>query len=141
MTRLQKRAWIDLAKTTVAIMIAGAGVGLAIHFNAKGIIPLMSFLVGSLIVGLVSCLRSIAIQAKFDERERKIAVKAFVISTYTFVLFLCFASFTIFFISGARNYIPGYTLPVLLLAGLFISQLVQSAVILIQFAREQADEQ
>lgn len=141
MNRLQKRAWIDLAKTTVCIIIAAAGIGLAVHFNARGVIPLMSFLVGSLIVGLVSCLRSIAIQTKLDERERKIAVKAFVISTYTFVLFLCFASFTIFFISGARNHIPVYILPVLLLAGLFISQLVQSAVILIQFAREQADEQ
>ncbi len=141
MNLLRKIAWYHLASTTVAIIIAGAGVGLAIHFNAKGIIPLMSFLVGSLIVGLVSCLRSIATQTRLDERERKIAIKAFIISSYTFVLFLCFASFGIFFLSGARNYIPGYTLPVLLLIGIFVSQIVQSAVILIQFAREQADEQ
>ena len=100
----------------------------------------MAFVIGALIVGLVSGLRSIKVQAGFDERERKIAVKAFVISSYTFVLFLCFASFAIFFLAGARSYIPGYTLPVLLLIGIFVSQLVESAVILIQFAREQADE-
>lgn len=141
MNLLQKIAWYHLASTTVAIITAGAGVGLAVYFNAKGIIPLMAFVIGALIVGLVSCLRSIAIQTKLDERERKIAIKAFIISSYTFVLFLCFTSFAIFFLSGARNYIPGYTLPVLLLIGIFVSQLVQSAVILIQFAREQADEQ
>ncbi len=141
MTILQKRAWIELASVTVCICISGAGVGLAVHFNARGVVPLMAFVIGALIVGLASCLRSIRVQAGFDERERKIAVKAFVISSYTFVLFLCFASFTIFSLAGARNYIPGYILPVLLLTGIFVSQLVQSAVILIQFAREQADEQ
>ena len=141
MNKLQKRTWIDLIGTTACVVLAGAGVALAVHFNARGIVPVMSFVIGSLIVGLGSGLRSIAVQAKFDERERKIAVRAFVISSYTFVLFLCFAAFTIFFLSGARSYIPGYTLPVLLLIGIFVSQLVQSAVILIQFAREQADEQ
>ena len=141
MNKLQKRAWIDLVVTTVCVVIAGAGVGLAVHFNTRVVVPLMSFVISGLIVGLVSGLRSIAAQAKFDERERKIAVRAFVISSYTFVLFLCFAAFSIFFLSGARSYIPGYILPVLLLIGIFVSQLVQSAVILIQFAREQADEQ
>ncbi len=141
MTILQKRAWTTLVSATACICLAGAGVGLAVHFNAGGVVPLMAFVIGALIAGLASCLRSIKVQAGFDERERKIAVRAFVISSYTFVLFLCFASFTIFFLSGARSYIPGYTLPVLLLIGIFVSQLVQSAVILIQFAREQADEQ
>ncbi len=140
MNRLQKRAWIDLGGTTGCVVIASAGVGLAVHFNARGVIPLMSFVISGLIVGLVSGLRSIATEAKFDERERKIAVRAFVISSYTFVLFLCFAAFGIFFLSGARSYIPGYTLPVLLLIGIFVSQFIQCAVILIQFAREQADE-
>jgi len=90
--------------------------------------------------GLVSCLGAIRIQARLDERERKISVWAFVISSYVLVAFLGFASFGIFFLSGARNYIPVYTLPALLLIGMFVSQLVQSAVILIKFAREQADE-
>ena len=141
MNRLQKRAWIDLAGATAAVVIAGGGVGLAFHLNARGIVPVMSFVIASLIAGLVSGLRSIAAQAKLDERERKIAARAFFISSYTFVLLLCVAAFSIFFLSGARSYIPGYTLPILLLIGIFVSQLVQSAVILIQFAREQADEQ
>jgi hypothetical protein len=141
MNRLQRRAWVELVGVTAAVIIAGTGVGLAFHFNARGVIPIMSFVIGSLIAGLVSGLHSIAAQGKFDERERKIAVQAFIISSYTFVLFLCISCFTVFFLAGARNYIPGYSLPVLLLTGIFVSQLVQSAVILVQFAREQADEQ
>ena len=107
MNKLQRRAWINLIGSTACVAVAGAGIGLAVRFNAGGLVPVISF----------------------------------VIASYAFVLFLCFASFTIFFISGARNNIPGYTLPVLLLIGIFISQFVQSAVILLQFTREQADGQ
>lgn len=141
MTILQKRAWINLAGSTSGISLAGAGVGIAVHFNVRGVVPLMAFIIAALIVGLISCLHSIKIQKAFDERETKIAIRAFVISSHSLTLFLCFASFAIFYLSGARNHIPAYTLPVLLLIGLFISQVVRSAMILIQFAQEQADEQ
>ena len=140
MTILQKQAWIGLGGATACICIAGAGIGLAVRFNAKGVVPLIACVVGALIGGFVSCLGAIRIQARLDERERKISVWAFVISSYVLVAFLGFASFGIFFLSGARNYIPVYTLPALLLIGMFVSQLVQSAVILIKFAQEQADE-
>jgi len=141
MTRLQKQAWLGLAVTAVCVVIAGTGVGLMVHFNTKGIVGLMTFLIGCLIIGLVSCLRSIKEQAKLDEREKKIVLKAFIISSYAFVLFICFASFIVFYIIGARGTVSVYILPVIFLVGLFISQFIQSAVILIQFAREQADGQ
>jgi uncharacterized membrane protein (DUF485 family) len=141
MNRLQRRAWIDLAIVTACVALGGAGVGLMVHLNAKGIVGLMSFLICGLIIGLISSLRSIAIQAKFDEREKKIALRAFIISSYFFVIFLGYASFTVFFIVGGKSSTPTYTLPVLFLIGLFLSQFVQSAAILIQFTREQADEQ
>ncbi len=139
MNRLQKRAWISLAVTTLAVIISSIGVGLAVYLNAKGVAGLMSFLIAGLIVGLVSGLRSIAAESKFDERERKIAIRAFIYSSYTFIIFICFASFTIFFIVGARGHTPAYVFPVLFLAGLFISQFVESATILIRFTREQID--
>ena len=141
MNKLQKRAWIDLAGMTVCLVIASAGVGLMVYLNANGIVSLMAFLIGGSIVGLISCLHNIPIWVKFDEREKKIALKAFVFSSYTFILFYAFSSFIVFFIAGGKGHMPAYTLPVLFLVGLFLSQFVQSAAILIQFAREQADEQ
>ena len=141
MNKLQRRAWIDLAGMTACVALAGAGVGLMVHFNAKGIVTLMAFLIAGLITGLVSGIRNIATQAKLDEREKKIAVKAFVISSYVFVIFSWCASFNVFFIVGGKSRVPVYTLPAIFLAGLFLSQFIQSAAILIQFAREQADEQ
>lgn len=141
MTRLQKRAWITLAGVTGCVALAGAGIGLMVHWNAKGIVNLMIFLMAGLIGGLVSCLRYMAIEAKFDEREKKIALRAFVISSYVFVIFIWCASFIVFFIVGSKNSVPVYILPVLFLAGLFLSRFIQSAAILIQSAREQTDEQ
>ncbi len=141
MNKLQKKAWIGLVSTTVFVVLAGIGVGLTVHLNAKGIVALMSFLIAGLVAGLLSYLRNIRVQAEFDERERKIVYKAFAISSYTFILFYCLASFIIFYIVGAKNSIPAYTLPVLLIIAIFLFQFVQSAVILIQFTREQIDEQ
>jgi len=141
MNRLQRRAWIDLAGMTACVALAGAGVGLMVYFNAKGIVNLMVFVIAGLVVGLVSGLRNIATQAKLDEREKKIAQRAFIISSYAFVIFLWCASFVVFFIVGAKGSVAVYTLPAIFLAGLFLSQFIQSAAILIQFAREQADEQ
>ena len=140
MNGLQKRAWIDLAVITIAVAAAGIGIGLAVQMNTKGVVPLMAFLIGGLIVGLFSGLRSIANESKLDERERKIAIRAFIFSSYTFIGFACFASFAVFYIVGAKSSVPTYTLPVLLLAGLFLSQFVQSAMILIKFAREQVND-
>ena len=140
MNRLQKRAWIGLAGATAAVVIAGGGVGLMVHMNAKGIVNIMAFLIAGLVVGLVSCLRNIASQAKLDEREKKIALRAFVISSYVFVLFFWCACFTVFFAAGGKSSVPAYILPVLFLIGVFLSQFIQSAVILIQYAREQTDE-
>ena len=140
MTRLQKWAWINLAVTTVGVALGGCGVGLIVHLNVKGMVGLMAFLVCGLITGLISCLRSVANQSKLDERERKIVLRAFVISSYIFFLFFWCASFTTLFIVGGKGSVAAYTLPVLFLIGLFVSNFVQSAAILIQFAREQADE-
>ncbi len=140
MNRLEKRAWTELGAVILCVIIAGAGVGLMVYINTKGIVGLISFLVSGLIAGLIAYLRNIKSWNKFDEREKKIAQRARALSSCVFVLFLWCASFTVFFIVGARNPVPAYILPVLLLSGLFLATFVQSATILVQFTRERDDE-
>lgn len=140
MNRLEKRAWAEIGAVTLCVIIAGAGMGLMVYMNTKSIVGLTSFLISGLIVGLISYLRNIKSWSKFDEREKKIAQKARALSSCVFILFLYYASFTVFFIVGAKNSVPAYILPVLFLSGLFLAIFVQSAAILVQFARERDDE-
>jgi len=140
MNQLEKRAWSELGGVTLCVIIAGAGGGLMVYMNIKGIVGLVSFSISGLIVGLISYLRNIKSWTKFDEREKKIAQRARALSSCVFILFLYCASVTIFFIVGAKNPVPAYILPVLFLSGLFLSVFVQSAAILVQFARERDDD-
>ena len=140
MNRLEKRAWAELVGVTLCVLIAGAGMGLMVYMNIKGIVGLTSFLISGLIVGLISYLRNIKSWTKFDEREKKIAQKARALSSCVLILFLWCASFAVFFVVGAKNPVPAYILPVLFLSGLFLSVFVQSAAILVQFARERDDD-
>lgn len=141
MNRLQKRAWLELAGVVIAVIIAGIGIAIMVHINAKGIVGLISFTFGFLVTGLVSFVYSIRLYAKFDEREKIIYNRAFALSAGAFALCTCFISFYIFLISGGKSHIPSYVPPVIFLAGLFAAQFVQSTAIIIQFALEQADEQ
>ena len=120
--------------------LAGMFLGILVHTNAKGIDTFLIGLVAGLVVGLVVYVRSVAEEAKLDEREKAIARKSFTWACYTLTLFWACASFGIFFVVGGKSVIPAYTLPVVFLAGLFLAQFVESAAILIQFARETADE-
>lgn len=140
MNQLEKRAWAELGAVTLCVIIAGAGMGLMVYMNTKSTVGLTSFLISGLIVGLISYLRNIKSWSKFDEREKKIAQKARALSSCVFILFLYCASFIVFFIVGAKNPVPAYILPVLFLSGLFLAIFVQSAAILVQFARERHDE-
>ena len=140
MNRLEKRAWSELGGVTLCVIIAGPGVALMVYMNTKGIVGLISFLATGLIVGLISYLRNIKSWTKFDEREKKIAQRARALSSCVFILFLYCAAFTVFFVVGAKNPVPAYILPVLFLSGLFLAIFVQSAAILVQFARERDDD-
>ena len=140
MNRLQKKAWINLDVVTACVVLAGMFLGIFVHTNAKGIDTFLIGLVAGLVVGLVFYVRSVAEEAKLDEREKTIARKSFVWACYTLTLFWACASFGIFFVVGGKSVVPAYTLPVVFLAGLFLAQFVESAAILIQFARETADE-
>jgi len=145
MNRLEKRAWAELGGVTLCVIIAGAGGALMVYINTYNrIVGLASFLISGpivgLIVGLISYLRNIKSWTKFDEREQKIAARAHALSSGVFILFLYCASFTVFFIVGPKNPIPAYILPALFLSGIFLAVFVQSAAILVQFARERDDD-
>jgi len=140
MNRLQKKAWINLAAVTACVALSGMGLGIFVHINARGIDTFLIGMVAGLVVGLVVYVRSVAGETRLDEREKAIARKSFVWSCYTLTLFWACASFGIFFVVGGKSVVPAYTLPVVFLAGLFLAQFVESAAILIQFARETADE-
>jgi len=139
MNRLQRKAWVDLGCVTACVAVAGAGIGLMVRFNAQGIADLMIFLIPGLIAGLASGLWNMRIVSRFDEREKIIAQRAFLVSSYAFVVFFGCGAFVVFIIAGGKSLVPAYALPVLFVADLFLAQFIESAAILIQFAREQAD--
>jgi uncharacterized membrane protein len=140
MNQLEKRAWGNLGGIMLCAIISGPGIWWMVRSNTQGPAVLASFLISGLIVGLISYRRNIKRLAKFDEREQKIAARAGALSSCVFILFLYCASFVVFFVVGAKNPVPAYILPALFLSGLFLMVLVQSAAILIQFAKERYDE-
>jgi len=140
MNRLQKKAWIELAAMTFCMGGTGAALAVLVRFNASGAGYLMVCLIVGLPVGLYGYLHNLAEQKRLDERERQIAQKAFALSSYAFVTLIGCSAFILFFTVGGAGRVPVYTLPAVFVGGIFVAQFTQSAAILIQFAREQADE-
>lgn len=139
MNRLQKRAWGELAGMVACVIIAGAAFSAMVQRNVHGPGMMLVCLVSACVSGLVSATINIKSLKKYDEREKKIYQQAFVISTYAFVGYiLCFVFITFFSIGGAGD-VPVSMLPIMLLGGLFVSQTVQSGVILFRCAMEEDD--
>lgn len=136
MTRLQRNAWIELAAVTFCIPVAGAVLANMVRLNAKGLYMIVYCIVPVCIVVLVSYLQELRSMKKYDERERKIRQKSILISCHVVISFLVITSFVIFFIFGGKSFVPVYYLPGLMLWSIFIGQFVQSAIILIQSAKE-----
>lgn len=139
MNRLQKRAWVELAGGMICVIIAGTGVGAMVRNNAQGIVMIMTFLVSGGVTGLVVFIQAFRTFNKYDEREKYIYQRAYILSCAGFIGFLLCASFIIFFTVGGKGVVPVYTLPALFLGGLFFAQIVQSAIILIWCAMEETD--
>ena len=139
MNRLQKRAWLELAVVTICMAILMPGISIMVKFDAKGVENIMIFLVVGGATGLVGCIHEIKVFNKYDEREKKIYQFAFMLSCVVFVLFLFCCAFITLFTVGGKGHVPSYSLLVSLLGGVFIAQLVQSAVILIKCAAEEND--
>jgi len=140
MNRLQKKAWIELASVTFSMAAIAAALAVLVRLNASGTGYLMVYLIGGLPGGLFGYLHHLAEQKKLDEREKQIAQKAFALSSYACVTLFGCSAFILFFMVGGAGRIPVYTLPAIFVGGIFVAQFIKSAAILIQFAREQADE-
>jgi hypothetical protein len=139
MNRLEKKAWANIGGVILCVIIAGPGIWWMVHANTKGLTALIPFLISGLIVGLMSYLRNLKSWATLDEREQKIAARANALSRCVFILFLYCASFIVFFVAGANNPVPAYLLPTLFVSGILLASFVQSATLLIQFAKEHYD--
>jgi len=140
MNKLQKKAWIELAGVTFFMATSAWTLAVLVRLNASGAHNLIIGLVGGLSLGLFGYLHHLSWQKKLDERERQIAQKAFALSFYAFVTLIGCSAFILFFMVGGAGQVPVYTLPAVLIGGIFVAQFTQSAAILIQFAREHADE-
>jgi len=140
MNRLQKKAWIELAAVTFCMATTSVMFAGLVRSNASGAVCLIISLVVGLPVGLFGYLHHLSEQKKLDEREKQIAQRAFALSNYAFVTLIGCSAFILFFMVGGAGQVPVYTLPAVFVAGIFVAQFTQSAAILIQIAREHADE-
>ena len=139
MNRLQRNTWIELAFTTLAAIVGIIFIYSLRNRNAQGVVYIVICIVVGGPVMLAGMLLSNKVEAKYDEREKLIWRKAFRCSAQTFIVYALLACFVSFFTVGGKGNIPVYLLPVFLFIGLFIGQLVQSAVILILFSLEEQD--
>jgi hypothetical protein len=140
MSKLQQRAWFELVGVVVAGAAGAIALAVLVRLNANGILDLVIFSIVFLITGLLAAVKGIRYFSGFDEREKKIYIRAFVIAAGAFVAFIGFISFCMFFIVGGKKLVPVYDLPAMFFISLCIAQFVQSTAILIQFALEQSDE-
>ena len=139
MNRLQKRAWGELAGMVMCVVIAGLCFSLMVKRNVQGPGVMLVCLVSACVSGLVSAVMNIKSLKKYDEREKAVYQRAFVISTYAFVGFIMCFVFITFFCVGGGGQVAVSVLPAMLLGGIFIAQAVQSGVILFQCAMEEDD--
>jgi hypothetical protein len=140
MNRLEKKAWGNIGGVVLCVIIAGPGIWWMVRNNTKGPAVLTAFLISGLLGGLVSYLRNLKDWDKLDEREQKISAKANALSRCIAILFLYCSSFIVFFAAGANNPVPAYLLPTLFISGILLAAFVQSAMLLIQFAKERHNE-
>ncbi len=143
MTMLKKKVWDNLLGALLTFITGIPGIALLVYLNAYGI----SFfaggagaLIGSGIALAITYRKIIKTWAKFDERERRIVIKARIISNFIFIYFIFWASFLIFYFVGAKNHLPAYILPILVILGIVLMLLVEAAVIFIQIAKDNLNE-
>lgn len=140
MNVLQKRAWLELVFMVICAAIMAACLAFQVRMNTKGISYVVISVVVGTVSGLVAYLYTLKTAAGFDEREKSILRRATTLGTFAFTLVIACSSFVAFFIVGGGDSVPVYVLPATFFGALLMAQFVQSAAILIQFAKEQVDE-
>jgi hypothetical protein len=134
MSKLQQSAWYNLAGSITCTAIGGLCFAALTRTNAKGFdYILICFVVACLITPPTYILWSRkSLEARFDEREKMINARAFIISAFVLIAFLAGLCIVPFFLLGGQNVIHVYYLPVIFLATLFVAQFAHSMAILVQ---------
>ena len=141
MNRLQKAAWLNLIAGTICVAVAGLCFAFLAKRNARG----LDFI---LICFVVGCLGATAFyflyhkrlpEARFDEREKMIYGRAFMLSAGITMVFLAGICIVPFYILGGQSLIHVYYLPVIFLTTLFTAQFTHSVAVLIQCELEGDD--
>ncbi len=143
MSRLQKAAWFNLGASAVCTVAGISCIIYLAHMNAKGIVYILICLIitGFITPWLYLFYRKKSIEAGFDEREKMINKRAFILSAFALTIFLGCVCFIPFFILGGQNIIKVFYLPLIFLGSIFTAQFAHSTAILIQCALEEEDEQ
>lgn len=143
MSKLQKAAWVNLIVVSTCVIVAVPIFLLLAGMNTKGIDYIfIFFIVGSLTsLGAYVLYRKKSPEASFDEREKMIYRRAFILAACALTIFLGCVCIIPFFVLGGQSVIKVYYLPLIFLSTLFAAQFVHSTAILIQCALEDEDGQ
>lgn len=143
MSKLQKSAWLNLGMTMVFAAISTAGILYLASVNAKGIVP---WLIGTFVCVLISpgvyiLYRKKSLEVRFDEREKMINQRAFIVAAVVLAIFLGCACTVPFAVLGGQSVIKVYYLPLIFIGTLLTAQFVHSVAILVMCALEDNDGQ
>jgi hypothetical protein len=142
MNRLQKSAVINLVVMAGCVLIAGLGFDVLTQTNAKGAVYLLIFFVFACLTMPVFFLlyRRWAVEAGFDEREKMIYRRAFILSTSIAIIYLAGICIVPLFVLGGGSAVSVYYLPAIFLSTILAMQFTHSLALLIQCQREEAHE-
>jgi hypothetical protein len=143
MNRLQKSAVINLVVTASCVLIAGLGFAVLTQTNVTGAVYLLIFFVFACLTMPVFFLlyRRWAAEAGFDEREKMIYRRAFILSTAVGLIYLAGICIVPFFVLGGGSVVRVYYLPLVFLSTILTMQFTPSLALLIQCQLEETHEQ
>ncbi len=141
MNRLQKAAWINLVGGAICVAVTGLCFVFLAARNARGLdYILICFVVASLgAPAFYLFYRKRGPEARFDEREKMIYSRAFMLSAGIAMGFLAGICIVPFYVLGGQSLMHVYYLPVIFLTTLFTAQLTHSVAVLIQCELEADD--
>ena len=137
MNRLQKIAWYNLIVMLVSLALTGAAVGtLAAIVGMPGALGGFGFLGISGLLGLSPILfRKKRSQSDLDERDLLIFRRASLVAYSIFWIYFTLACMAPWFVLDQGATIRVVMLPLMLVGGFFIVQLIQSIAVLVQYGR------
>ena len=141
MSKLQKSAWVNLGLVTALTLTNMLMFVFMAKNNAKGIdfiiVGFVPACIATPIIYIV--LKKKSIERNFDEREKMVSKRAFIIAVLGLFIFLLIVCFVPFFVVGGGNVIKVIYLPIIFYSTLFVTQFIYSMVVIIQCTLEEED--